>query len=202
MDAKRLDEIKARLEAATPGPWSHTCDDVLDEKKNRVCWDVRGNDAYLIANAPTDLRDLIAEVERLGAENSEARKMLDGFRPFGCGPKETTLIELARVARDQSEELASEVRRTSFEFEKTRDLWQKVTDENRRIKADLATLRATLEAEQGKRESDEMARHLRIALVQIERSATNRDRRALGTVNETFQPLVDAFMGWVNGVKP
>jgi hypothetical protein len=43
-----------------------------------------------------------------------------------------------------------------------------------------------------------MARHLRIALVQIVRAATERNRAALATVNETFQPLVDAFMGWVS----
>jgi hypothetical protein len=45
-----LDPIKARLAAATPGPWVYSC-----------------NDAYLIANAPTDLAALVAEVERLRA---------------------------------------------------------------------------------------------------------------------------------------
>jgi hypothetical protein len=74
-----LEPIKARLAAATPGPWEAMpsknkggvdrfvgppgCDFPVCEMF--VTWEKWGNDMYLIANAPTDLVTLVEEVERL-----------------------------------------------------------------------------------------------------------------------------------------
>lgn len=88
-----IEQIKARLERATPGPWEvfehrdhsgleagppHT-EEYLRGYVNRVCgdseWMRRGvteqqrNDFRFIANAPSDIEFLLAEVERLRIEN-------------------------------------------------------------------------------------------------------------------------------------
>ena len=61
-----LEDIKKRLEAATPGPWEISCDTlVMAEDIYITEIDSHGDDAELIANAPTDIAWLIAEVERL-----------------------------------------------------------------------------------------------------------------------------------------
>lgn len=87
MSPERLAEIRARLEAATPGPWKarRTRTDLAFHVPAMVVWErsegttrvltfvavceaaLAPNDANadLIANAPTDLADLLAEVERL-----------------------------------------------------------------------------------------------------------------------------------------
>lgn len=74
MDDARLQEIRARVAAATPGPWH------WDEDNDPWLWGGPGvfvlssedeisvpnpNDYALIAHAPQDLADLLAEVERL-----------------------------------------------------------------------------------------------------------------------------------------
>ncbi len=73
----RLAEIRGRLEAATPGPWWHTNDGWImaeggltiqhwnsDKLQDGIKF---GNpkDIDFIANAPTDIRYLLDEVERL-----------------------------------------------------------------------------------------------------------------------------------------
>ena len=76
-----LEVIKARLAAATPGPWEQMpsknkggvdryvgppgCGPICEMSVIREKW---GDDMRLIANAPTDLAALVAEVERLRAE--------------------------------------------------------------------------------------------------------------------------------------
>lgn len=72
-----LEPIKARLAAATPGPWES---DIYPGSENWVyVGGVRGpgpslelgadssGDAEFITNAPTDIAALVAEVERLRA---------------------------------------------------------------------------------------------------------------------------------------
>ena len=77
--AVRLQEIKARLDAATPvwkdaGEWFHD---------HRVGYPIHGDgsndeaDAELIAHAPEDLRFLLAEVERL--QNYKEAAKLNGI---------------------------------------------------------------------------------------------------------------------------
>ena len=82
------DAIKARLEAATPGPWREgrhvgvvVCDtrtfryeSLEDEARDveyyggyPICESALSKDRDLIAHAPTDIADLLAEVERLEA---------------------------------------------------------------------------------------------------------------------------------------
>ena len=75
MTEERLSEIRARLAAATPGKWvlqdEKVWSDMLSSQRNGkfvddpVAWVNCQRDSGLIAAAPTDLADLIAEVERL-----------------------------------------------------------------------------------------------------------------------------------------
>lgn len=84
MDQKYIDEIKAREQAATLGPWKDPWYADTEEDADRIC-DNGGNpvvsidedghlligstDSWFICNARTDIPALIAEVERLTAEN-------------------------------------------------------------------------------------------------------------------------------------
>lgn len=80
-DAKYLAEIKAREQADTPAPWN------LEIKGNTVqslsivgiCHGMKPNnaDAAFISHARTDVPALIAEVERLTAENATLKKALE-----------------------------------------------------------------------------------------------------------------------------
>ncbi len=82
----RLDEIKARLQAATPVDW------VVEERgaagrgnawaitaegygtlATIRCYPGNGDDALLMAHAPADLAYLLAEIERLRDELHDAR---------------------------------------------------------------------------------------------------------------------------------
>ena len=70
MTNQEIESIRARLNAATPGPWK-----AIKYYKNQLSngagpdWGLEGvrsfEDADLCAHAPTDLRALLAEVERL-----------------------------------------------------------------------------------------------------------------------------------------
>ena len=69
----RLAEIRARLDAATPGPWFHYpgepwVTNATDEPRIIVATvspRMTGDNADLIAHAPADIAWLLAEVERL-----------------------------------------------------------------------------------------------------------------------------------------
>ena len=89
MTKDQLSAIRARLDAATPGPWEAgtacCCPDMgwVDGPKGAVCpqftatkvtHSLDANDAELIANAPTDLRALLDEVERLKAREESLVK--------------------------------------------------------------------------------------------------------------------------------
>lgn len=79
----RIAEIRARLDAATPGPWVHDPDMPKNVYSNDITGSriaevrnltldphMRGRDvqtASLIANAPSDLDYMIAELERITA---------------------------------------------------------------------------------------------------------------------------------------
>ena len=92
-----IQEIEARLEAATQGPWdfetipetgesrvvvfSNTGDPMLDVSV--APYGVRAEDAEFIAHAPEDIRALIAEVKRLEAWKREAVTVMDGLQGLG-----------------------------------------------------------------------------------------------------------------------
>jgi hypothetical protein len=95
----QLSAIRARLDAATPGPWeagtASCCPDMgwVDGPKGAVCpqftatkvtHSLDANDAELIANAPTDLRALLDEVERLKNDLAMARQV-SGELCEACG---------------------------------------------------------------------------------------------------------------------
>lgn len=89
-----LNAIKARLAAATPGPWRRG--DNRDGRGSATIYARRvvvvryvdnARDAILIANAPTDIAALIAEVERL-------RAVLDGPPICACGGTFTDRLTL------------------------------------------------------------------------------------------------------------
>jgi len=95
MTPDQLSAIRERLDAATPGPWeagtASCCPDMgwVDGPKGAVCpqftatrvtHSLDANDAELIANAPTDLRALLDEVERLTADrDANAAKLNAAF---------------------------------------------------------------------------------------------------------------------------
>jgi len=83
MDAKYLEEIKARCEKATAGEWIAFEDEIVNSHENargarytpivshvkgRECW-LKHEDAEFIAHSRTDVPELLAEVERLQKEN-------------------------------------------------------------------------------------------------------------------------------------
>jgi hypothetical protein len=97
-----LEAIKGRLAAATPGPW------YVDESLRGVeaqthgypveivAWTGRA-DAVLIAHAPGDIAALVAEVERLRADN--ARIMLEAERHRRIADEAVERIESAETER-------------------------------------------------------------------------------------------------------
>lgn len=109
----RIAQIRARLGAATPGPWQ-TWPDGADESVEsasvgRFVCHMNSNmrqfreDASLIANAPADLAWLLAEVERLEAERVHAAdtiRRLNGLNGH--------LGRLLDVSRDTINELTME----------------------------------------------------------------------------------------------
>ena len=88
LSQERLTEIRARLEAATPGPWRvwHRAVDRTehDDQLGLLGLDIAGPpepargrfaraaDAQLIAHAPADLRDLLAHTEERDRALAEA----------------------------------------------------------------------------------------------------------------------------------
>lgn len=92
-----LTAIKARLAAATPGPWrkgdgrSGRSPATIYASSSVVVYLVDNpRDRILIANAPTDLAALVAEVERL-------RAVLDGPPICACGGTFTEQRFVARI---------------------------------------------------------------------------------------------------------
>jgi chromosome segregation ATPase len=93
MDAKYLEEIKAREQAATPGPWTYwhkgmdfngtvdfTVGDAVviqESNQHNIGPIFRKEDAAFIAAARTDIPALIAEVERLTEENKKLHESRD-----------------------------------------------------------------------------------------------------------------------------
>lgn len=85
MTSEELAAIKARAEAATPGPWELASassgysneSDVISQDLGVVAHDVLNNTAVFIAHARTDVPALVAEVERLRALCQRGGKLLN-----------------------------------------------------------------------------------------------------------------------------
>ena len=72
MTQEQLNAIQERVDAATRGPWAHDFCGNVDQVETqahatgtRIADNLTPGDADLIAHAPQDLTDLLAEVERL-----------------------------------------------------------------------------------------------------------------------------------------
>ena len=115
----RLDEIKARADVATPGPWSakegFTSDPMIEVYGQTVLIapDLDGDpiqpevwaDAEFIAAAREDVPWLVSEVERLERWKAEALEVMSGLQELGkalglgLGVQITGPAALAEVAR-------------------------------------------------------------------------------------------------------
>jgi hypothetical protein len=85
----RLDEIRARLAAASPGPWERGANYLIggiwilhagpEPEDRRVVADLitRDEDSTLIGHAPADLAYLLDEVDRTRAALVEAQILID-----------------------------------------------------------------------------------------------------------------------------
>lgn len=89
MSDAKLEQIKARLKAATPGPWGFhtsypamepTLEIISKPKQTSICDMVYGTeyDRDLIANAPTDLAYLLKCLSSAQELVAAANKYLDG----------------------------------------------------------------------------------------------------------------------------
>jgi len=121
MTDEELQAIKARVEAATPGPWAMSRDEMsagfgqhryvvvgttTADGKKLVDWrllveGMRGadavHDAEFIAQARTDVPALLAEVERLQAERNEIEALLPAiFRFVRKDTGDLALVEIVR----------------------------------------------------------------------------------------------------------
>jgi hypothetical protein len=79
---QELKEIQERLEAATPGPWhiEEKYTDLVNVDGKIIIKEIgRNKSAQFIAHAPTDMRRLLDEVERLRKENEELQNLVDKF---------------------------------------------------------------------------------------------------------------------------
>lgn len=85
------DDIRAALAKAAPGPWAYHADQHRDDGHVwrlggdgddicRLAYPDRESDAHLIANAPTWLAELLAEVDALTARAEAAEQLLTQVR--------------------------------------------------------------------------------------------------------------------------
>ena len=79
MDSKYLAEIKAREQAATPGPWYADGWGLFDDIQGELVeLHDTDPDAQFIAHARTDIPALVAEVERLNVIAEQRYQLYDG----------------------------------------------------------------------------------------------------------------------------
>jgi len=87
----KINEIEARLQAATPGPWEKSMNKYSvwsNGINDLVCSQVSIRDANFIAHAPEDLRWALDEIKRLKEINKELRREMKHNQDalyHGCG---------------------------------------------------------------------------------------------------------------------
>ena len=107
MDAERIAEIRARVEAATPGPWKDVwpcnCEEISisrDGAHRHEELHMTPPDTDFIAHSRQDIPDLLAEVARLTAEREEyerTRWTVVAQRNGALNDLETANAELSRL---------------------------------------------------------------------------------------------------------
>jgi len=133
-----IEAIRARAEAATPGPWKFgsNCivtdnDDVLYTYVDRApdddeCWiscmDIKPEDADFIAHAREDIPDLLAEVERL--QERVSQKYDDLVKEF---LSKFTDGDLAQQVLDTQAELATVKAEREKAIEENRNIYRAIT---------------------------------------------------------------------------
>ena len=119
-----IDEIEARLKAATPGPWLVAYDAdhpmnggmpfnfvVATIGNDTIAEDLCGDDARFIAHAPEDVAALIAEVRRLSAENARLREEVVRLQDLvNCDCDSETRKALDRANMGRTLDLAETIR--------------------------------------------------------------------------------------------
>ena len=154
-----LDPIRARLAAATPGPWEvDECSDettviVAGSDLTIICselwqgWEGT-QDAALIANAPADLAALLAEVERLRtelADRTPAACDMKHEKPYDfawCKTHDSTFPlgekckfdgrEPWEVYADEADEQRRRAVRAEMQVERLRETMQRVREASKR----------------------------------------------------------------------
>lgn len=141
MTAEQMAEIVQALDAATPGPWQAYRDGEVDffgGEDGAYCFpadDFEPADAYLIANAPTWLRSLSAEVQRLQTEYADERASHNAHVA-------ELLAAEAEVQRQQGE-----VERLTAEIERLTTERVEMREEYVRFRSNLRAERDRLQAE-------------------------------------------------------
>ena len=115
----RIDEIRERLDKATPGPWEVDTDGSGghgvfsdDEHMNPVCLYAKSEDIDLIANAPADLAWCLRKIERLSTKLAMVSLIVDdepdpcpehpNDDPVTCGWKRD-IISIRLILNDTKE---------------------------------------------------------------------------------------------------
>jgi hypothetical protein len=143
-----IEEIKAREQAATPGPWEASRDRTIGNEKINICHCSKDVDTTFIAHASTDIPELIAEVERLQYTILGIMHSVDKW--FDIVPSED---EVNR-ATDAREIALKEIERLTSENSALQNANDKLVKQSKRIiscnldySAENATLKKALELE-------------------------------------------------------
>lgn len=137
-------DIKAALEAATPEPWDYHADQHRDDGRVwrlggdgddicRLAYPDREADAHLIANAPTWLAELLAEVESLARWKTEALPVITGLQELGSalgiplgkritGPDALAAVKALTARAEAAEQAVQRVRGLAGELRAKRYL--------------------------------------------------------------------------------
>lgn len=145
MTAEQLDEIQKSLDAATPGPWEakekevHTAKEDIEGYKTQVCKftpsRIAASNIHLIAHAPTWLRSLLAEVQRLTADRDRQYSL-----------KVETYRKNAEW-QEQHERLTAEVQRQQGEIQRLSAERTEMREEYVRYRSNLRAEKDRLQAE-------------------------------------------------------
>lgn len=140
------DEIRAALAAATPGPWqvyeSMQADTFIYGPRGILRDDIiagptyNRENAHMIANAPTWLAELLAEVDRLTRWKAEALPVMTGLQELGkalgltlgesiTGPSAVDAAHALRARAEAAEQAVERVRELAEYWSVSGNSWRK-----------------------------------------------------------------------------